>query len=134
MTPVLLLAVLLVGCIPVEKKTVVVPGPPLAADLPGTYAVAWRGGLQLLAVAELGTDSAHFSAFPCRPPGDPDEIGGVYEYDQQSGELMAELKTIGGDARLAISGTFRGGTLSGSYEVLVLGSPCDRGSVTLSKE
>lgn len=110
------------------------PSPPTLAELAGDYAVAWSGlSGSFSAAASISDDAIRLSAYPCRPPGEPDEIGGVFEYDPQDGSLVVEVKSLDGATRLAIGGAFSGGRMSGSYSATVVGAECDRGRVVMEK-
>jgi len=126
-----LMALLLVGCTKVEHTTVIAP--PSAFEIQGQFSAQWVGAGEF-AAALLSSDAIGFGAYPCRPPGSADEIGGSYEYDDSSGALFAELKSLDGVTRIEISGRFLSANeMRGSYEISIGGSPCNGGALVLAR-
>lgn len=118
---------MLFGCTEVTRTTTTVLAPP--SDVTGTYSVAWSAGVQTSAV--ISGDTLRYGAYPCRPVGALDEIGGVFDYDPATGIIGADLKAIGGVARVTIAGTFAGPEMHGVYTVFVLGVECNQGSIVM---
>jgi hypothetical protein len=126
-----LLALLLAGCTQVERTTVIAP--PSAFEIQGQFSAQWVGAGEF-AAALLSSDAIGFGAYPCRPPGSADEIGGSYEYDDSTGAILAELKSLDGVSRIAISGRFLSANeMRGSYAISISGSPCNGGVLVLAR-
>jgi hypothetical protein len=126
-----LLALVLASCTRVERMTVSAP-PPSLAELAGAYAASWGGPAGLLGVAGLAADlSFVVSPYPCLVA--LPELGGSFVYDEASGRLEAEGKTLDGSTKALLHlRLVADGSAAGSYEVLVLGSTCAAGPLELS--
>lgn len=128
----LVLVLVLAACTKTET-TLVGLGPPSAADLPGSYAAAWGGPAGLLGSLIIESDGAfRCSPYPCLASS-PD-LGGSWEYDPNSGDWTAEGKTLDGSAKAVLALRFTAElSAAGSYQVLVLATPCASGPLALTR-
>lgn len=123
---------LLVSCRKVEKFALPPEAPPSLDELQGSYAVDWVGA-DLFGVAQVVGDTLTLQPYPCRPTGTADGIGGTFEYSPDDGTFAAVEKSLDGVARLEVSGSFAGASFRGTYQVLVLGEPCNGGTLTMER-
>lgn len=121
---VLIVSGLLSSCTQTTRTTVL--SAPLTVE--GPYSIAWPDASRGTANV---TDVISLAPYPCAVTPD---IGGSYEYDPGTGIFAAELKTVGGDVKVTISGRFAGLDMNGTVEVLVLGLPCLSGPISMHHE
>lgn len=119
-----------------DTTTKTLAAPPLAADLPGAYAVAWHSssGSTSTGAARIAAGAIAFEPFPCFLSGGQDQLGGAFDYDETNGHFAVEMKTADGALKLTVEGFFASGAeLQGSYRSDVLAAECERGSIELRR-
>lgn len=129
----LLLALALVSCTKIHR-TEIAAVPPSLAELHGSFQVEWNGASLFSAAAIAEDGSLVFQTYPCRPPGALDSIGGTFIYNPDTGQLVAEIKSLDGVAKITLDVRFTSkDDARGGYEVLIFAGACNSGALVLSR-